>query len=102
MGADVHQANAWMDDHLFRLEDLVWIDRILRRSCVDPSLASYLSSHPPPDWPWTLRHLANDRAGHLGPDGRSVLFARVLMSSMAWHSYSSFTRILQYNGDGAS
>ncbi len=90
MGRDMHQLNAWMDDHLFRLVQLVWIDRISCRSFVDPSLTYLiiivLSSRPPPDWHWTLRHLANDRAGHLGPDGRSALFARVLMSSMAWQS----------------
>ena len=40
MGADVHQPNAWLDDHLFRLVQLVWIDRISRRSFVDPSLTS--------------------------------------------------------------
>ena len=42
------QANAWMDDHLFRVEDLVWINRISRRSFVDPSLTScfdFLVSH---------------------------------------------------------
>ena len=49
------QANGWMDDHLFRVVDIAWIERISCRSSCR-----------------SLRHLANDRAGHLGPDGNSV------------------------------